>query len=444
MESKDKTTITFYNGLRTIGGTLIEVRYQNSRVLFDFGSVYQPDQNDYGTDLLGYLNSGSIVYLDGLYDSALVDQSVRQAYATSADDAADFSQAAVFISHAHLDHSKMINYLNPAIPLYAASQTAAIIRQLNCDNHFLQPFSPAQQATGYTRHIHAVADSTPIQVGQIAVQFFAVDHDVLGASGLLIKTPNQTIAYTGDLRLHGYRPADTKAFCQAAAQCDVLLMEGTSVSRYEVGALEEEQNYRSEDDLIKQITTIVASNVNRALFFNYYIANVERIGHLIATLTPYREIVLSAAAAAVFKTLTGRDVKYYQLSDFDYQLNDDYRIDFSALLRDRSRFFWQLDQAALAYIDQLPAGGLYIHSDAVPLGPFDPSYEPFFQSFADAGIETHALGCSGHAYTTDLIRIIDWIQPKLLCPIHSFQPERLFNLHGKRLLPKKGQTIECR
>ena len=37
MTSKAKTTITFYNGLTTIGGPMIEVSYNKSHVLFDLG-----------------------------------------------------------------------------------------------------------------------------------------------------------------------------------------------------------------------------------------------------------------------------------------------------------------------------------------------------------------------------------------------------------------------
>jgi len=39
------------------------------------------------------------------------------------------------------------------------------------------------------------------------------------------------------------------------------------------------------------------------------------------------------------------------------------------------------------------------------------------------------------------MKIINLIKPKLLVPIHSYKPERLYNEHGERLLPKKNQTI---
>lgn len=43
MTLKDKTTVTFYNGLTTIGGPMIEVAYNDSHILFDLGEVYRPE-----------------------------------------------------------------------------------------------------------------------------------------------------------------------------------------------------------------------------------------------------------------------------------------------------------------------------------------------------------------------------------------------------------------
>ncbi|MCT7867097.1 MAG: MBL fold metallo-hydrolase, partial [Lactobacillus iners] len=43
MNLKHKTKVTFYNGLTTIGGPMIEVAYNDSHVLFDLGEVFKPD-----------------------------------------------------------------------------------------------------------------------------------------------------------------------------------------------------------------------------------------------------------------------------------------------------------------------------------------------------------------------------------------------------------------
>ena len=95
----------------------------------------------------------------------------------------------------------------------------------------------------------------------------------------------------------------------------------------------------------------------------------------------------------------------------------------------------------LFYIDKLKKKGIYIHSDASPLGDFDPRFAPFVKQFEDNDIEFKMMSCSGHARPYDLVKIINLITPKLLIPIHSYHPEKLYNENGDVLLPKKGQII---
>ena len=50
-----KTKITFHSGVLTIGGTIIEVAYEDSHIFFDFGSEYNPAKVQ-PTDLQGLLD----------------------------------------------------------------------------------------------------------------------------------------------------------------------------------------------------------------------------------------------------------------------------------------------------------------------------------------------------------------------------------------------------
>src|SRR5690625_707968 len=69
-----KTEVTFWQGLRTIGGNIIEICHGKDRVIFDFGLVYDPagsllEQNmhrkhKYVHDLL---KLDMIPHIDGLY-----------------------------------------------------------------------------------------------------------------------------------------------------------------------------------------------------------------------------------------------------------------------------------------------------------------------------------------------------------------------------------------
>ena len=169
------------------------------------------------------------------------------------------------------------------------------------------------------------------------------------------------------------------------------------------------------------------------------ILSIERILNIIKT-NP-RKVVLDAYYSYVLKEATNYESYYYTLDDKDYGLNPEYEIKFEELLNDESEYMWQLDKNSLKQFNKLKKGGIYIHSNAVPLDPYDPSYEPFVNKFKKHNIEFITVSCSGHAHPKDLIKIINLIKPKLLVPIHSYKPEKLYNDHGERLLPKKNQTI---
>ena len=154
-----------------------------------------------------------------------------------------------------------------------------------------------------------------------------------------------------------------------------------------------------------------------------------------------RTVVLDSYSAYVLKEATGVSSYYYDIDGKDYNLDEKYKIPFENLLEDEEKYFWQVDKEALKYISKFKANGIYIHTDAVPLGDFDPAYKPFIDNFTTNNIEFVIVPCSGHARPYDLIKIINLIKPKLLIPIHSYHPERLYNENGERLLPTKGQII---
>lgn len=428
MELKDKKTrITFHNGVLTIGGTIIEIAYEDSHIFFDFGSEYNPCLVHQPTDLKGLLDEHLLPELENVYDPALYPH-------RGAD---SFKNSAVFLSHVHLDHTKAINFLDANIPLYASKITKKLLEALNVNDDFLFPFVDDRYST--VREIIGLDFNETVEIGKIKVTLLSVDHDAYGASGLLIETPDEKIAYTGDIRLHGYRKSDTLRFCEIAHHVDILLIEGVSVSFQELNDERATDKIQDERTLLSEVLKVIEENPKRQLTFNYYISNLERILKIIEGCT--RTLVLNDYYAYVLKQVCGKEVAYYSLDNKDYGLNPSLRIAFEDLLADETKFFWQLEGEAYRYLDQLKPSGIYIHSDAQPLGEHDPKYQPFMDEFKKRGIEVKVLSCSGHAHPYDLIRIIDLIGPKLLAPIHSLHPERLINRKGKRILPEKKQTI---
>ena len=430
MVLKDKKTrIKFHNGMRTIGGTIIEIIYEDSHMFFDFGSEYNPSAPVQPTDLQGLLDEKLVPFVDNVFDPAIQ----LSGYESKEN---EYKNTAVFLSHVHLDHSKIINYLDPKIPLYTLEGTKSLLNTLNINNDFLFPLQNSSKSN--TRDIIGVKENDVVSIGEISVKVMPIDHDAYGACGLLITTPDLKIAYTGDVRFHGYREQATLTFAKECEKCDVLIMEGVSVSFSDFDDKPRDAN-TSETMLLDSINTIVKDNNDKQLTFNYYIANVERVYNIIKT-NP-REVVLAAYSAYILKQATGMDVKYYNLDEKDYGLDKFYEISFDEVLNDTKKYFWQLDGKALEYVEELKKGGIYIHSNASPMITEDPAYKPFMDRFEQNDIEVIKLSCSGHAHPNDLMRLISLIKPKLLVPVHSFRPEMLTNEYGDRLLPEKGQTI---
>ena len=181
---------------------------------------------------------------------------------------------------------------------------------------------------------------------------------------------------------------------------------------------------------------LVKENPQRQITFNGYPANVERFMALVEAAP--RTVVLEATQAALLKEIFDKDVPFYTIDDqVPATLDPAFAISYQALCADTSQYLWQ----AVAHFENLQTGGLYIHSDAQPLGDFDPAYQVFLDQLAALEIEFVRLPNSGHAKPADLDQIIAWIEPQRLVPIHTLKPENLVNPYGERILPQRGEKI---
>ena len=95
MALKDKKTkITFHNGILTIGGTIIEVVYEDSHIFFDFGSEYNPKAPVQPENLQDLLDENLVPYLDNMFDPSIP----LKGYESKEN---KFKNTAVFLSHMH-------------------------------------------------------------------------------------------------------------------------------------------------------------------------------------------------------------------------------------------------------------------------------------------------------------------------------------------------------
>jgi len=434
----DKTTIKFWSGLNTIGGNIAEVRYNNDRVIFDFGRNYNP------ADVLltsakgrgkkrvqDMLKLGILPKIDGIYsDSDLGENPFDiEAFQSSS------LNTAILISHLHLDHIGSIDTIDEYLPIYMSCESKKMFEQLMLIGE--SPFRNLE-------HIFAVNANDQIKVGEILITAIPVDHDAHGSVSFLIETPDKKICYSGDLRMHGNSPHLNEKWMEIIKnkKVDLLLLEATTFFPLNDTYRENKPETFSEPDIPNEILNVV-DNVNGFVFFNYYHRNLDRLFHLFSVAKKSnRKLVLefptAQIAATFFKDEDFKILKDNSDTDWKNQLTRKFQmIDVEQMNKNPELYLVQNSfENVLNLIDYKRDDSIYIHSNGTPLGSFDPSYSSLlsFLENNNIGVKYYNISTSGHATNEAILDIIDETSPKKLVIWHSLAPECVIPRNPNQLI----------
>ncbi len=277
--------LTFYSGVREIGGNKILLEDDRGRLFLDFGYPYSKYRNFYeeylkpraGAGLLDLLAMGLLPHLKGIYRTDLETGNLWQQFHCAEHYRELESLDGILLTHAHLDHSGHISLLREDVPVFATTTTAFIAKAIQdsgkadfdqqvCyftpraqeridglkqgayiasagndqQRRFCVPGSTelSEEARGFwemgTRqkrfHSQPLSD---ICESNFNLRCFPVDHSIPGACAWAIETSSGWVIYSGDLRLHGKRGESTEAFIHEAAKLRprALILEGTNVDK---------------------------------------------------------------------------------------------------------------------------------------------------------------------------------------------------------------------
>jgi ribonuclease J len=449
------TTLTFYGGVDEIGGNQILLEDGDTRLWLDFGlsfrrlGMYYADflRPRSAAGLTDYLELGLVPRLPGAYRQDLLRPTSLGHEEPRFD--------GVLLTHAHIDHAGCIPFLDPRISVYCSDLTRRLLGAYQVTSRggstaeytrgkfrTFGEYTSWREWEGFEREF-ATPERAPLEI-----RTFEVDHSIPGACAFLIHASEATIAYTGDLRLHGPRSDSTREFIQALEEedIDVLITEGTRVEEQEEDELvrllagELKSKLGSETEVRDRGVKVSGSGPG-PVFVDFAIRDFDRLRTFIEVASGAgRRLVVPLKLGYYLKELG--DLLGLRLSDVELYLEPrklgayderEYQVWERGLLSGENvrRSDWvgphlgellvHLDYYRLKeLVDIRPSGGIYVHSSSEP---FSEEQALDFQRFKNwlerFELKYEYLHTSGHLSREEVFDLVRRSGAKRIFPVHT-------------------------
>ena len=448
-----KTVIRFYRGTRGMG-ICISVTYEKDRIIFDFGAPFSPLAQVYdGTVKTRNTNRvkdaillGKIPPVEGVFSRKDLQDLDVLSY-----EECDINTA-VMICHLHLDHMSEADKIAKQIPVY-----------IHKDGIRLQELLYTIEGTRKYRDFTAFEYHVPFHVGQIEITPFYSDHPCPGSAGFLIRTPDSTIYYSGDIRFHG--TDSQKAFDELEIlekeKIDLLIVDATTTSPSEFvhGKKLDEimkepskdllEGCISEQDIYDDIYCSLKDFKGLAVF-NQYNRDVSMIRHMYDLGNRLgRETVFEPSLAYILYEFTGIKAKICHIDssvipEYQKQMEKDWEVISAGEIRKTpERYLLQNSYRNIMSLTDFDGiEGKYFHLFGEPLVETQKAWKVMrnmldklsWQFFSYSNLYSFS-----HAYPNQLAYLVKQIGAKSVVAVHSKDPERLNPVDSIQVFPEEGK-----
>lgn len=372
-------TIHIHRGQNQIGGSIIEITDNKTRLFFDIG--INLDENK---DI-------EVPQIDGLFcGNANCD--------------------GVFISHYHSDHIGLIGKLLDGIPVFMGEKAYGVISAAAEYREKQMQFTP-----------HYIYADEKIVIGNFTITPFLCDHSAYDSYMFLIENNGKTVLYTGDFRANGR--LDFDALLSTLPMVDALITEGTTLSR------ENNENRENiQEESLEQIAVDYIKDRNGPVFMMMSAQNIDRLitaqniadrtGRIllqdIYTAKIAKSCNLLSEKAKVF--MTGGNKQFAMLQEFS-------KVKIGKQKIAKIPFLMCIRQSMKNYLSKLNEL-MSFENGVLFYGMWkgymeQPEMQEFLDFMTEKGVKIHILHTSGHADIITIDAIIEKTDPKTIIPIHT-------------------------
>ena len=380
--------IIIHRGTHQIGGSAIEISTKSTRIILDFGNELSLDEKYIPINL----------DIDGVTKGML-------------------DCDGIVISHYHMDHLGQLTSALPEIPLYMGelSKEVAMISAEYQDKNLYLRLLGANTFRG----------GEAFTIGDIRIRPLVIDHSAVDSYMFVIEAEGKRVLYTGDFRMHGLRHHVLDQLVNTyIGEVDVLITEGTSLSR-------DADKYISEAAVLDDISSYIQDG--KYVFVMCSSTNIDRIMGIWQNMPTDKVLICDAYQKRILDTVINN--VYYESSL--YRRHDNplvlskgpypkYYMDhgFVSLVRGTEYFISQIkefpkDDVRIIY--SMWTG--YIEENL--------ALKTLLETYP-----TYICHASGHVSKDDLIKFIELVNPDVIIPVHTDNPERL-----EALVPNRNVYI---
>ena len=374
---------------------------------------------------------------------------------------------AVFLSHAHADHSNYIHFLRFDIPIFCTRITKTIMQCLEeTGTNPLSDFITACEAFQFyenrkgglsrvtrrnkeyvhERDFRIMEPETKVKLKDLEIEMLPVDHSLHGACGYIVYTDEGNLVYTGDIRFHGSKHEQSRRFVEKAKSVKPkwLLCEGTRIG----------STKKESETWVKERIGEIISNSNGLVFVEHPARDLDRVNSIFQSVKANnREFVVNLKLAYLLAAL-GDDAPFSldaikifvpkkswglicksgfdcKLVEQDYStwerefINRENSVTSQDLCEDPLRYvvsmsLWEMNQLT----DIKPKNAIWIKSSCDAFcDEMKIDEERKNNWLAHFNIKKYFTHASGHASGEEIKEMIKQIDPAILIPIHTENPE---------------------